>query len=238
METEFKEKLQILLAGAEIEMTRQMLQQSVRYYTLLVEENKKYNLTSITKPEEAAEKHFLDSLLLLPDLDEYKKPQVIDVGSGAGFPGLPLKIIRPELQMTLMDSAGKKTLFIDKIISELGLQGARTVHARAEEHALEYREYYDLALSRAVAEMRVLMELTIPLIKVGGKVIISKGPGVQEEIKTATNALQMLGGEVERVREFTLPVSGDKRAVVRIAKTHTTPPKYPRRPGMPGKRPL
>lgn len=238
MENEFKKTLQILVAGAGIEMDRQMLQQSVRYYTLLVKENKKYNLTSITKPEEAAEKHFLDSLLLLPDLDEYKEPQVIDVGSGAGFPGLPLKIFRPELQITLIDSAGKKTVFIDRIIKELGLESVWTVHARAEEHALGHREYYDLALSRAVAEMRVLMELTIPLIRVGGKVIISKGPGVQEEIKAAINALQVLGGEVERVREFSLPVSGDKRAVVRISKTHSTPSKYPRRPGIPGKRPL
>jgi len=127
---------------------------------------------------------------------------------------------------------------IDKIIKELGLESVWTVHARAEEHALEHREYYDLALSRAVAEMRVLMELTIPLVKVGGKVIISKGPGVQEELKAAINALKVLGGEVEGVREFTLPASGDKRAVVIITKSRTTPPKYPRRPGIPGKRPL
>ena len=238
MINEFKKKLPVLLAGAGIDMDRQMLQQSVRYYTLLVEENKKYNLTSITDPEEAAEKHFLDSLLLLPDLAEYEEPQVIDVGSGAGFPGLPLKIFRPELQMTLMDSVGKKTAFINQIIKELGLKGVWTVHARAEEHALSHREYYDLALSRAVAEMRVLMELTIPLVRVGGKVIISKGPGVQEELKAAVNALQVLGGEVERIREFSLPVSGDQRAVVRIAKTRATPSKYPRRSGMPGKRPL
>jgi len=238
MENEFKKTLPILLAGAGIKIDRRMLQQSVRYYTLLVEENQKYNLTSIIKPEEAAEKHFLDSLLLLPDLGKYKEAQVIDVGSGAGFPGLPLKIFKPELQMTLMDSIGKKTVFIDKIIKDLGLEGVRTVHARAEEHALGHREYYDLALSRAVAEVRVLMELTIPLVKVGGKVIISKGPGVQEEIKAAINALQVLGGEVERVREFSLPVSGDKRTVVRIAKVRATPLKYPRRPGIPSKRPL
>jgi len=238
MENRFKETLQTLLDGSGIKWDRLIIQQCVLYYALLVEENKKYNLTTITMPEEAAEKHFLDSLYLLPELGECKASRVIDVGSGAGFPGLPLKIFRPSLQMSLLDSAGKKTAFMDKIIQELGLGAVRTIHARAEEHAAGHRESYDAALSRAVAELRVLAELTIPLVKVGGKVILSKGPGAQEEIKAAANALKILGGEVERVREFTLPAGGDRRTMVIIVKKSATPAKYPRRPGMPGKKPL
>ncbi len=237
MENKFRETLQNLLAGSGINWDRHILQQCGRYYALLVEENTKYNLTTITLPEEAAEKHFLDSLMLLPELDECKASSVIDVGSGAGFPGLPIKIFRPALHMTLLDSAGKKTAFMDKIIYELGLGDARTVNARAEEHAVAQRESYDAALSRAVAELRVLAELTLPLVKVGGKVILSKGPGAREEIKAAANALKILGGKVETVRELTLPAGG-YRTVVKIEKISATPAKYPRRPGMPGKKPL
>lgn len=238
MENRFKETLQKLLDGSGIRWDRKNLQLCTRYYDLLVEENKKYNLTAITLPEEAAEKHFLDSLLLLPELDEDKACRVIDVGSGAGFPGLPIKIFRPGLQMDLMDSAGKKTAFMDHVIKKLGLESVRTIRARAEEHATGNRESYDAVLSRAVAELRVLVELTVPLVKVGGKVILSKGPGAREEIKAAVNALKVLGGEVDKVRNFVLPVCGDQRTVITIGKLAATPVKYPRRPGMPAKKPL
>lgn len=238
MESEFTRVLKKITDGAGTGLQPEALEQCGKYYALLIQENKKYNLTTITGPTEAAEKHFLDSMLLLPDLEEYNQPSMVDVGSGAGFPGLPLKICRPDIQMTFMDSVGKKIAFIAMVIKKLGLEGTKTVHTRAEEHAAGYKEYYDIAVSRAVAEARVLMELTLPLVRVGGRVVISKGPGVEDELKAAENAVKTLGGEVERVREFFLPVSGDKRAVVRIAKVRSTPEKYPRRPGMPAKRPL
>lgn len=238
MDSEFIEILGRLTANAVPGISDETLQQCELYYQLLVRENRKYNLTSITGPAAVAEKHFLDSLLLLPDLAGYAEPAVVDVGSGAGFPGLPLKICRPDLRLSLLDSVGKKTAFLALVIGALGLQDAQAVHARAEEHAGEYREYYDIAVSRAVAETRVLAELTLPLVRTGGRVVIAKGPGVRAELKDAEKALGLLGGEVEMVREFSLPVSGDKRSSVCIAKVRPTPGKYPRRPGIPAKRPL
>ncbi|MCG8402236.1 MAG: 16S rRNA (guanine(527)-N(7))-methyltransferase RsmG [Firmicutes bacterium] len=238
MDNQFLRTLKKITGITPLEIEPQALHLCDTHYNLLVEENRKFNLTSVTGPVEAAEKHFLDSFLLLPDLAHLKNPKVLDVGSGAGFPGLPLKICRTDLDMTLLDAVGKKTAFIEMVIKKLKLKQARALQARAEDHAVKYREYYDMAVSRAVAEMKVLLELTLPLVRMGGKAVISKGPGAYEELAAAENALKILGGLVGGVRELVLPISGDKRAVIVIEKVAPTPEKYPRRPGIPRKRPL
>ena len=238
MDNQFLQTLKKIAGITPLEIEPQALHLCDTYYNLLVEENRKFNLTSVTGPVEAAEKHFLDSFLLLPDLEHLKNPKVLDIGSGAGFPGLPLKICRADLDITLLDAVGKKTAFIEMAIKKLNLNQARAVHARAEDHAAKYREHYDMAVGRAVAEMRVLMELTLPLVRVGGKVVISKGPAAYEEMAAAENAIKMLGGLVRGVRDLVLPVSGEKRTIIVIDKVAPTPEKYPRRPGIPRKRPL
>lgn len=209
------------------------------YYRTLIEENSKYNLTAITSPEEVAEKHFLDSLTLIHDLNEISGKKIVDIGTGAGFPGLPIKIYNPGLHMTLIDSVNKKIMFLEKVIEKIQLNKVEAIHARAEEVAEgKRREFYDAAVSRAVAELRVLVEYTIPLVKVGGLFIAAKGPNIKDELKDANNAINILGGQVENVREFKLPVSQEGRTVIVIRKIKSTPKNYPRRAGIPKKRPL
>ncbi len=222
----------------KIDLNESIVQEFGKYYELLVNENKKYNLTTITSPVEAAEKHFIDSLMLLPGFPSEFNISVVDVGSGAGFPGLPIKIYRKDMELTLIDSVKKKTQFLEKVVKELEIYGVKVSNERAEEHAKKHRAKYEIVVSRAVAETRVLAELTIPLVRKAGKVIISKGPGVYEELRKAERALSVLGGKVVDINEFRLPISGVRRATVVIEKIADTPDKYPRRPGMPVKRPL
>lgn len=210
------------------------------YYQLLVEWNKKINLTAITEPQEVAVKHMVDSLSCYQQ--ELFRPgvSIIDVGTGAGFPGLPLKIFQKDIDLTLMDSLNKRLKFLQEVIDALGLTGVNTVHARAEEAGKnkQYREQYQIAVSRAVARLNVLCELCLPFVKVGGCFIALKGAQYEEEVKEAANAVKLLGGKIEDIRPIKLPGLTDKRAVIYIKKVVATPQSYPRKAGTPEKKPL
>lgn len=214
-------------------LTGEACDKFVAYYELLVDWNTRMNLTAITEPEEVVKKHFADSLAALP----YLAPGVraVDVGTGAGFPSIPLLIMRPDLKLTLVDSLQKRMTFLEEVLKTLGLS-AQCVHARAEEFGRDprFRASFDAALSRAVASLPVLLELTVPLLKVGGKAICYKGD-VSEELKTAKSALHLLHCTAEVV-----PVEADygARSLVICTKNAPTPAAYPRKPGMPSKKPL
>jgi 16S rRNA (guanine527-N7)-methyltransferase len=212
------------------------------YLDELLEWNKKFNLTSITCREEARSKHFLDSLTLGEAYDFSSEiPSVIDVGSGAGFPGLPIKISYPNTKMTLLDSTAKKVDFMGYIIKLLGLENARAVWARAEDHARENREIYDVALCRALAPLNIASELCLPLIKRGGLFLAMKGRNAGSEAEAANKAMELLGGKLERIVKTNIPGadSGNpEHSIVVIRKAGNTPDKYPRRTGSARKRPL
>lgn len=209
------------------------------FYRVLVEENAKYNLTSITGEKEVAVKHFLDSLTCAGML-ELKGSFLIDLGTGAGFPGLPLKIYCPEMELLLVDSARKKAEFVGGLIKRLGLSGAWARGDRAESMGAggDFREKADVVVSRAVAPMNVLAELCLPLVRVGGVFLAMKGPGREEETKAAGRVIELLGGRVERVERMTLPLIPEERKLVLVKKIGPTPAGYPRRPGIPAKRPI
>ena len=191
----------------------------------VIAQNKVMNLTAITEPAQVAKLHLLDSISLLT-LENLKGKQVIDVGCGAGFPGVPLKIACPELQLTLLDSLGKRMHWLEQVLPDLGVD-AQCVTARAEEFVTGCRETYDIATSRAVARLNILLELTAPYVKVGGLVLAMKGTAAQEELDEAKNAVRQLGLKVETVREF--PVDGTAHAVIVLRKVKPTPAQYPRR---------
>jgi len=209
-----------------------------RHAALLYEWNRSLNLTRIPQ-EEAAEKHFLDSLtaLLVPEVMEARR--LIDIGSGAGFPGIPLKVVRPELDVTLVDSVGKRVKFLETVIKDLNLQGISCYHARAEEMGQDekHREKYDVAIGRAVANLAVLSEYLLPLVRPGAVMVAMKGPAGSDELKEAKAALEELGGSGRDLVEIALP-GGDVRQLVVIRKAGRTPKRYPRRPGVPQKVPL
>ncbi len=210
------------------------------YYQLLVEWNKKINLTAITEPQEVAVKHMVDSLSCYQQELFTPGVSIIDVGTGAGFPGLPLKIFQKDIDLTLMDSLNKRLKFLQEVIDILGLTGVNTVHARAEEAGKnkQYREQYQIAVSRAVARLNVLCELCLPFVKVGGCFIALKGAQYEEEVKEAANAVTLLGGKIADIRPIKLPGLTDKRAVIYIEKVVATPQGYPRKAGIPEKKPL
>lgn len=208
------------------------------YFNMLIKENKKYNLTSIIEPSEVAEKHFIDSLILYNEMDDLYGKKILDIGSGAGFPGLPIKIYNPGIYLTLVDAVSKKVFFLQNIINKLKLKDVEAIQARAEEFALKHRERYDFVVSRAVAELRVLVEYALPIVKVGGFFIAAKGPNVHNELKAAENAISILGGQVQYIKEISLPLSKEGRSIIVIKKNNETPIKYPRRTGIPKKRPL
>ncbi|MBP7691064.1 MAG: 16S rRNA (guanine(527)-N(7))-methyltransferase RsmG [Anaerolineales bacterium] len=203
--------------------------------------NEKFNLTAITDPQGIQVKHFLDSLSLLRVLPSSgARLSLIDVGTGAGFPGLPLKLVWPALQLTLVEATGKKAKFCEHIAATLRLSGVTVIHARAEELGQQrpQRERYDWAVARAVAEMPVLAEYLLPLVKRGGHVIAQKGKDAPAETYAAAPAIQKLGGELELINEVELPGVVEPRYLVVLKKTAATPPQYPRRPGQPSKEPL
>ena len=191
----------------------------------VVEQNKVMNLTAITEPDQVAKLHLLDSLTLLTLADLTGK-KVIDIGCGAGFPGVPVQIACPEAQVTLLDSLGKRMAWLEKILPELGVN-ATCITARAEEAVTDRRESYDIATSRAVARLNILLELTAPYVKVGGKVLAMKGTAAMEELEEAKSAIKKLGLQLETVKEF--PVDGTAHTVIVLKKVAPTPPKYPRR---------
>jgi 16S rRNA (guanine527-N7)-methyltransferase len=207
---------------------------------LLLEWNARFNLTRITDPSEIAVKHFLDSLSLLKFVDVPVGSSVVDIGTGAGLPGVPLKIVRPDLDVTLLDSVRKKLTFVQALVSELKLSGVELVHGRAEDvgRAPAYREQFDFAVSRAVAKLNVLSELCIPFCRVGGSFVAYKGADVEEEIAAAERAISLLGGRIGAVHEFTLPCSDAQRSLIVVEKVRRTPNKYPRKAGTPEREPL
>ena len=191
----------------------------------VVEQNKVMNLTAITEPEQVAKLHLLDSLSLLT-VENLAGKKVIDVGCGAGFPGVPVKIACPEAELTLLDSLGKRMTWLESVLPGLGVD-ATCITARAEEAVVSRREQYDIATSRAVARLNILLELTAPYVKVGGAVLAMKGTAAQEELEEAKNAIKRLGLKLEQVKEF--PVDGTAHTVIVLRKVAPTPPKYPRR---------
>ena len=234
MEQTFKEKL----VKKCPEITEKMGQQFEEYMKLLLEWNEKINLTAIIEEDDIILKHFADSLTISKYIKEGKS--VVDVGTGAGFPGIPLKIAREDVNVTLVDSLNKRLLFLQDVIEKLGLQKVETLHFRAEEFGQnkKYRESFDIATSRAVANLSTLVEYLLPLVKVGGICICMKGSEVKEELEESKKAIQILGGEIEEIEEFTLPESDIKRNIVIIRKKSSTPKKYPRKPGTPAKEPI
>lgn len=224
-----------------LELSEMQLAQLEKYYEMLVEKNKVMNLTAITEYEDVLKKHFLDSLALSQLIPlTGKKYCLLDMGTGAGFPGLPLKIVFPELEVTLMDSLNKRIVFLQEVIDELGLTGITAVHGRAEEAAgkAEYREKFDFCVSRAVARLVSLAEFCIPFVKQGGFFIPYKSGEIKEELSEAKFAIRELGAEYRKMHSFVLPNSDIERTLILIEKTKQTPKKYPRAGGKPLKQPL
>ncbi|MBM6827490.1 16S rRNA (guanine(527)-N(7))-methyltransferase RsmG [Mordavella massiliensis] len=224
----------------QIETNENMLEQFDLFYHLLVEWNKVMNLTGITEYEEVVEKHFADSLSLARFLDLNKIHTVIDVGTGAGFPGIPLKIAFPHLKVVLLDSLNKRINFLNEVIAKLDLKEIHTIHGRAEEYARkpEYREQFDLCVSRAVANLSVLSEYCIPYIRIGGIFIPYKSGEIDEEVAASSKAVDILGGQIDHVEKFQLPDTDIHRSFVFINKIKNTQKKYPRKAGTPAKEPL
>ena len=209
------------------------------YLRELTEWNARFNLTTITEPDQVIVKHFLDSLSIVPVLRQSPTATLIDIGSGAGFPGLPLKVALPGLKVTLLDSTGKKVEFLKHLITELNLDGATALHARAEElaHDPAYREKYDVAVARAVAELTTLLEYALPFVRVGGVFVAQKGVDIAEELEHAAPALRQLGGRLRGAVPVQLPGLEPRHLIV-VEKTAQTPARYPRAAGAPRKKPL
>ena len=223
-----------------ITLTKKQLDQFMLYYELLIEWNEKINLTAITELDEVLKKHFTDSLSFIKVSNNKQQFSVIDVGTGAGFPGIPIKILFPECKLTLLDSLNKRISFLQEVVSRLGLEDVSFYHGRAEDFAKpgQLRESFDFVVSRAVANLSSLSELCIPYVKENGYFISYKGDKAQEEIKLAENAISILGGKLEECISFLLPNSDMERNLVVIKKEKLTPKKYPRKAGTPTKQPL
>lgn len=228
------------LTNLNIQLTDVQINQFMKYYELLLEWNGFMNLTAITDFDEVLKKHFVDSLSLIKAYDVTRNVKVIDVGTGAGFPGLALKIAYPSLQITLLDSLNKRIHFLDEVIQKLGLSGIETIHGRAEDFSKpgKLREKYDLCVSRAVANLSTLAEYCLPYVRVGGEFISYKSEKVEEEMNKAKKAISLLGGKLVRCEEFYLPDSEIYRNLVVIKKVKETYKKYPRKAGLPSKEPL
>ena len=238
MTEQFARKMEEGVKPLGIRLSEKQLEQFYDYFQFLVEKNKVMNLTGITEYEEVIQKHFLDSLSLIKVYDLQKEVSVMDMGTGAGFPGIPLKIAFPNLRMTLADSLNKRILFLQEVIEELGLKDIEALHARAEELGKnkEYREKFDLVVSRAVANLSSLEEYCVPFVKIGGNFISYKSGEIEEEVANAKNATFLLGGKMKEVYKFDL--YEQKRSFVVIDKVKGTPKTYPRKAGTPTKTPL
>jgi 16S rRNA (guanine527-N7)-methyltransferase len=210
------------------------------YAEALLEWNKSVNLTAITAPGEIEVKHFVDSLTCLLPMDLRKGDKLVDVGTGAGFPGLPLKIVRPRLHVTLVEATAKKVQFCRHVVESLGLEGVDVLHARAEEIGQEaaHRQAYDWVVARAVASLPVLVEYLLPLVRIGGLVIAQKGETGPAEVHASEAAVKRFGGHIRQLLPVVLPTVAESRYLVLIDKVAATPEAYPRRPGVPAKRPL
>lgn len=233
-------ELKTVAAQIGVELNDTQLLQFEQYYALLLEWNRVMNLTAITEKQDVIMKHFIDSLLLSKYKNFHERLRVIDVGTGAGFPGIPLKIAFPELEITLMDALNKRLKFLDAVIQELSLKDIQTVHSRAEDGGKNefYREQYDIAVSRAVANLSSLSEFCIPFVKVGGYFIPYKSGALEEELKSGKKAIRLLGGSIENIFSTVLPETEMERKFVFVKKIEPTPSVYPRKSGMAVKKPL
>ena len=234
------ERLREKAAAFGIKLSDHQLEQFETYYEMLVEKNKVMNLTAITEKNEVIDKHFADSLALIKSGVSLTGQKILDIGTGAGFPGIPLKIAFPELEIVLLDSLNKRIKFLNEVIEALGLEKITAIHGRAEDFAKqkEYREQFDYVVSRAVANLTVLSEYCLPYVKTGGTFISYKSGTVQEEAEEAEKAINILGGQVKDITYFKLPDSEIDRSLVIINKKKSTPGKYPRKAGTPLKEPL
>lgn len=214
--------------------------QLVTYYQMVIEKNKVMNLTAIEAPDEFLDKHFVDSLSINQILDLNEVERIIDIGTGAGFPGIPLKIVFPHLQVTLLDSLGKRVKFLNEVIDRLGLENIEAIHGRAEDLAKKegYRESFDLCVSRAVANLSTLSEYCLPFVKIGGCFMAYKSGHIEDELKASAKAIQVLGGAKAKVSQLTLPETDYDRSFVQIHKIKETNRKYPRKAGLPSKEPI
>ena len=233
------ERISPLCAEFGIEITEKKAENLNKYGNLLLEWNEKINLTAITEPEEVLYKHFYDCILFFKNVDVPQNAKIIDVGTGAGFPGLVLKIVREDLEVTLLDSLNKRITFLNDVIEKLGLEKITAVHSRAEDGGRNplYREKFDISCARAVAAMPVLLEYCAPFVKVGGKFVSMKGPGAEEEVALCKNAMKQLGVQQPTIICETL-TGNETRTFVSFKKISQTPPKYPRNSGKIAKQPL
>jgi 16S rRNA (guanine527-N7)-methyltransferase len=238
----FEESLRKELNLLSIELKENQINQFYNYFELLVEWNKFMNLTTIIEMDEVITKHFVDSLSLIKAMGDIgtKDYKIIDVGTGAGFPGIPLKIAFPDLRITLMDSLNKRINFLNEVINSLGLERIGAIHGRAEDLGRDplHREQYDFCVSRAVANLSTLSEYCMPFVKVGGNFIPYKSGKIEEELGAAKHAIFLLGGSVEEVKTFLLPGTDAERSLVKIVKNNGISKKYPRKAGLPSKEPL
>ena len=238
MNNDFKNKMIELARMINDELTEDQVENFFKYMNLLLEWNEKINLTAITDVDDIILKHFIDSMTVLKYIEKDKS--IIDVGTGAGFPGIPIAIMREDVKITLLDSLNKRINFLKEVCSELKINNIETIHGRAEEAGQnkQYREKYDIAVSRAVANMTTLSEYLIPFVKVGGICICMKGSEIDHELEQAKFAIKELGGKIEKVEKFNLSDSDIERNIVIIKKIKPTPNRYPRKAGMPSKMPI
>lgn len=236
-EKQFKEELTKRAMQFGVNLLEEQQNQFYQYMQLLLEWNEKMNLTAITEPQEILTKHFIDSISVVPYIKEGDK--ILDIGTGAGFPGVPLKIVLPQNSFTLLDSLNKRIHFLQEVVEQLKLENIEAVHGRAEEFCKEdRREGYHIVVSRAVAKLNVLLEYMLPFTKVGGKCICMKALEIEEELEDAKKAIEILGGTIEKVEEITLEDTDITRKLVIVKKIKETPKKYPRKAGTPNKEPI
>ncbi len=243
MNVKNKEYKKLLSEGAnklKIDLSEQQIEELFQYMDLLIQWNKKINLTAIEDKKEIIIKHFIDSMTPLIYDKVSLNSSIIDIGTGAGFPGIVMKIVRPDIKVVLLDSLQKRIKFLEEVIGQLALKNIKTIHGRAEDLAKEekYRERFDICISRAVANLAVLSEYCLPFVKIGGIFISMKGKDIEEEKKEAEKAIKILGGKTEQVSYISLPYIHIKHSLIFIKKERQCPTKYPRKAGKPSKEPL
>ena len=242
----YDEGLKLFNQGLEelgIDLSSNQIEQFVKFYEMLVEKNKVMNLTGITEFDEVIVKHFIDSLALVKVIDKDKLADdisIIDIGTGAGFPGIPLKIAFPEIKITLLDSLNKRINFLKEVSEELGFENIEFIHGRSEDFGRnpQYREKFDLCVSRAVANLATLSELCVPFVKVGGSFVSYKAGDCGEEVKESMKAVEKMGGKITNQLEYVVPTSDLNRVLLKIKKEKATPKSYPRKAGTPAKEPI
>lgn len=232
---EFKIELKKACEKNKIMLLEEQIEKFYKYMNLLIEWNQKINLTAIVEPKEIIQKHFIDSMSVLDYIQD--KKSIIDVGTGAGFPGIPIKIANPNINVTLLDSLQKRVNFLSEVVSQLELDKIKAVHSRAEDYAKENRESYDVAISRAVANMSTLVEYLLPYVKQDGIVICMKGPNIEDELEKSKKAIIILGGKIEHIEHLFLDEEMERNLII-IRKIKPTPKQYPRKAGKPAKEPI